>query len=59
MSTGWTITVKGLEPGLTYKATWVDASNGKEYPAGMAGGENWRPAGPPIIQGWLLVLERQ
>jgi hypothetical protein len=59
MSTGWTITVKGLEPGLTYKATWIDVTNGREYPAGTASGENWRPPGPPIIQGWLLVLERQ
>ncbi|MBI2914474.1 MAG: DUF4038 domain-containing protein [Firmicutes bacterium] len=53
--------VKGIEPGVNYKAFYFDPKNGREYPLGDVtpdSGGDWAPPKPVIFQDWVLVLER-
>ncbi|HVF09319.1 MAG TPA: DUF4038 domain-containing protein [Abditibacteriaceae bacterium] len=61
---GWTqITVQNLEADISYRAFLFDPKNGQERDLGRiepdASG-NWKPpfVHPPILQDWVLVLER-
>lgn len=59
----WTppVHVRGLEAGVTYRGLFVDPISGAEHPVGEVRGDaegNWRLANPPLIQDWVLVLER-
>jgi hypothetical protein len=53
--------VKGIEPGVSYRASFVDPSNGKEHILGAVkaneAGE-WSVPKAPIFRDWVLVMER-
>ncbi len=54
-------TVKALEPGVAYCATFIDPKNEREHPAGRAEGDasgDWPVPQPTIGQDWVLCLER-
>ena len=58
----WGVTVKGMEPGLTYSAYLFSPPDGREWKIGEAKPDEngcWRPplSRPPIYQDWVLVLE--
>jgi hypothetical protein len=53
--------VKDLEPGVRYRATFIDPTNGHRTPIGeVASGDEkgWRVPPGPILQDWLVLLER-
>ncbi|MEM2960866.1 MAG: DUF4038 domain-containing protein, partial [Candidatus Bathyarchaeia archaeon] len=53
--------VKGLEEGINYNAFYFDPREGKEYNIGKVAPDekgDWKPPKPPIIQDWVLLLER-
>ena len=53
------VLVRGLEPDVTYRATLIDPRNGNLHPLGeVRGTESWRVPQPPLMQDWVLVLER-
>jgi len=53
--------VKEIEDGVDYNAFYFDPRDGKEYRVGRVipneEGE-WKPPKPPIIQDWVLVIEK-
>ncbi len=59
-SPGIRVTLKGLEPGIRYTATYHDPRTGCEVPCGPlqpeADGSCLAPQ-PPLFQDWVLVLE--
>ncbi len=57
----FTPTVRRLEQGLFYRATFVDPKDGTDYDAGTAEADaegEWTVPFPPIAQDWVLCLER-
>ena len=53
------IHVKALEPDVTYRLFLFDPKAGTEYELGnTTGQESWKVPQPPIVQDWVLVLER-
>jgi len=51
--------VQGLEPGVTYRAFFWNPATGQEHDLGIvAPGERYQVPVAPIIQDWILVLER-
>nr|MCU0352783.1 DUF4038 domain-containing protein [Cytophagales bacterium] len=53
--------VKGLEPGLRYRASFIDPLTGNRTPIGEVTGadeKGWRVPPGPILQDWLVLLER-
>lgn len=53
--------VKSLEPGVGYRASYFNPSDGTEVPIGAVTGDeqgNWSPPPPPIFRDWVLVLVR-
>ncbi|HNR36011.1 MAG TPA: DUF4038 domain-containing protein [Candidatus Hydrogenedentes bacterium] len=51
--------VKGLEPGVAYRAYYADPCTGTDHPIGDVTPDaegNWRPPIPPEVHDWLLVL---
>jgi len=54
--------VKRLEAGVAYSASFFDPTNGREHPIGRVTPDasgSWRIPTPPIIQDWVVVLERE
>lgn len=52
--------VKGLETGVQYQAFYFDPVSGKDVPIGPVHPEadgSWRPAIPPEVHDWVLVLD--
>ena len=52
--------VKGIEPGVEYRASYVNPSDGSQVDIGAVAPDesgDWTPAGPPIFRDWVLVLE--
>jgi hypothetical protein len=52
--------VKGIEKGVAYEASYFDPCTGKDFPIGKVeadGDGDWRPALPPEVHDWVLVLE--
>lgn len=51
--------VKGIEPGVSYRASYFNPSDGTEVEIGAVtpneSGE-WQPPSPPIFRDWVLVL---
>lgn len=50
-----------LETGVRYRAFYFNPATGKEHAAGTAAADaagEWRPPLAPVIQDWVLVLER-
>ena len=58
LNSGYRFTCRFLEEGQL-KATYFDPTTGIEYDAGVASGDDWQPPIPPIIQDWVVVLQRQ
>jgi hypothetical protein len=61
--TGGKVVVKGLQTGVSYRASLFNPTNGEEYPLGTAEPDangDWalRDHALPLYQDWLLVLER-
>jgi hypothetical protein len=53
--------VKKLERNVSYRAFWFDPATGKELPIGVIRGDKkgqWRAPVLPILQFWVLVLEK-
>jgi len=53
--------VLGLEPGVSYKATFIDPKDETLLPAGEAQGDSegkWQVPQPNVMQDWVLALER-
>ena len=58
----WTppTSVKGLEVGLLYQASYFDPKTGEQLPLGRVDAEidgSWRVPYPAVMQDWVLVLE--
>jgi hypothetical protein len=56
------VAVLGLEPGVVYHGFYYDPKLGDEYDLGGVSGDavgRYVPPNPPIIQDWVIVLERQ
>ena len=56
------VTVEEIEADAAYRAYYFDPRQGREYDIGtvMPNEEGaWQPPRPPIIQDWVLVLERE
>ncbi len=56
------IVLKGLEPGSSWSASYIDPKNGDSYPIGAIEPDpegNWQTPKSGIFQDWLLVLERK
>ncbi len=54
------LTVRKLEEGVRYRASYLDPKRGVEHGIGTIGGDEagcWAPPKPPIFQDWVLVLE--
>lgn len=54
-------TVNELEPEIAYQAKWVDPITGDEYPIGDVVPDSdmkWTVPAAPILQDWVLILER-
>jgi len=52
--------VKGIEPGVAYRASYLNPSDGSQIDVGEVVPDesgDWRPPGPPIFRDWVLVLE--
>jgi hypothetical protein len=55
-------TLKALEPGVAYRAAFIDPKSAVEHPAGRAQGDaagDWPVPQPTIGQDWVLCLERE
>ncbi len=51
--------VEQLERGVRYRAYWWNPVSGKETDLGtVTGAVEWRPIAPPILQDYVLVMER-
>jgi hypothetical protein len=56
------VSILGLEPGLVYRGFYYDPKLGDEVDLGAVSGDgagHYVPPDPPIIQDWVIVLERQ
>lgn len=56
------LTVRELEAGARYRATYFDPKRGVEHEIGVVAGDGagcWAPPKPPIFQDWVLVLENR
>ena len=56
------ITIREIEPDAGYRAYYFDPRYGRDYDAGDVIPDEqgaWQPPKPPIIQDWVLVLERK
>jgi hypothetical protein len=58
----WSIRVKSLEAGVSYRAFLFNPVDGQEVPLGAAGADEageWTPPlpRPPVYQDWVVVLE--
>jgi len=52
--------VTGLEPEARYRAAFLDPKDGAEHTLGQVAGQtSWPVPVAPIIQDWVLVLERE
>jgi len=52
--------VKGIEPGVQYRASYANPSDGSQIDLGAVTADesgDWTPARPPIMRDWVLVLE--
>jgi hypothetical protein len=52
--------VTGIEPGVQYRASYVNPSNGSQLDLGAVTADesgDWRPPTPPIFRDWVLILE--
>jgi hypothetical protein len=52
--------IKGIEPGVCYRARLVDPRNGTETDLGEAAADRdgtWRVPCPPVSHDWLLIME--
>lgn len=57
---GSLIKVKGIEPGVSYHASYFNPSNGSEIELGTVVPDesgDWTPPGPPVMRDWVLVME--
>ena len=55
------VAVTQLEPGVVYRGYYYDPKLGDEYDLGSVTGDHegcYAPPTPPIIQDWVIVLER-
>ncbi len=55
------VTVEEIEADTAYRAYYFDPRQGREYDIGAVTPDEegaWQPPKPPIIQDWVLVLER-
>jgi hypothetical protein len=54
-------TVKSLEAGVSYRATFFDPRNGKDVPIGdvSPGSGTWKVPITPTFEQWILVLEKK
>jgi hypothetical protein len=53
--------IRKLEKGIRYNAFWIDPKNGKQFLIGPVQEDkkkNWTTPNPPIMQDWILILER-
>jgi len=53
--------IRGLEPGIPYRAFYWNPVNGQQTPAAAAAPDaqgNWTAPVSPIFQDWILVLEK-
>ena len=53
--------VQGIEPGLAYRARYVDPRTGRAHDLGTVEGDaagQWVLPKPPVFQDWVVVLER-
>ncbi len=53
-------TVLGLEPGVTYRGTFVSPIDGRSYDIGPVAGDgqgHWAVPPGPILQDWVLLLD--
>lgn len=56
------VTVEEIEADAAYRAYYFDPRQGREYDIGAVIPNDegaWQPPKPPIIQDWVLVLERE
>ncbi len=52
--------LKGLEPGVTYRAFWFDPKSAEEHPLpDIQGPDEWEVPVPRTMADWILVLERK
>lgn len=54
--------VVSIEPGIAYRACWVNPSDGVRTEIGTVTPDKqgcWSPPSPPIFRDWVLVLESQ
>jgi hypothetical protein len=58
--TGRVNKIRGLEPGVRYKAAWWNPVSGQRTEIGAveAGGTEWQPPVPVIFQDYVLVMEK-
>ncbi|NQT54153.1 DUF4038 domain-containing protein [bacterium] len=53
-------TVKGIEPGVEYRASYFDPSTGEEHPLGVVSPSDegdWPCPRPPVLRDWVLILD--
>jgi len=53
--------MNGIEPGITYYAFWFNPRTGQRHDIGMVapnGNGEWQLPTAPVIQDWVLVLEK-
>ena len=56
---GAPVTVVGLEPDVRYRATFFDPIEGGTHALSeVTGSDTWQIPSPPVLQDWVLVLER-
>ncbi|MXX26435.1 MAG: DUF4038 domain-containing protein [Caldilineaceae bacterium SB0668_bin_21] len=56
------VTVEEIEADVAYRAYYFDPRQGREFDIGAVVPDEegtWQPPRPPIIQDWVLVLERE
>jgi hypothetical protein len=54
--------LKGLAPGVAYLPVYYDPRTGEAYPMDnfqLQSGENYEVPEPPILQDWVLMIEKQ
>jgi hypothetical protein len=52
-------TIRGIEPGVAYRARYFDPRTGREIDLGMVEADasgDWRPPFPPVVHDWVLAL---
>lgn len=52
-------TIKSLEAGVSYRATFFDPRNGKDVAIGDVSPETWKVPITPTFEQWILVLEKK